>query len=369
MNERVMQFRIGMFVILAGLVLTWMLIWFGETPALLRENVYVKAKYSEAPGVSVGIPVRKSGIRIGEVSAVAFDTDPDNPDGVVITIAIESKYRVKEGAVPRISRALIGDISIDFLPGKGPGYLAVGSSPANAPVVRGVVAADPASALASATVTFERAGETLESISGAAKGISETIKKVQDIDSFIATWKSAGQRVGNAAEDLSSLVRENKQNIGPAIANLREVSTKLNDLLDPDSQAKLKAAFDHLNSLGKKLNEDLATLDPLIKDLGGDAKRTPTTSLGSSLHRLNRITYDISILTAALHDGKGKLSPDGTLQALVTNRELFDNLSRASAKMSTLMEELRPVINDLKVFARNIKNDPSSLMRGALQNR
>ena len=37
MNERVMQFRIGMFVIVAGLVLTMMIVWFGESPSLFRD--------------------------------------------------------------------------------------------------------------------------------------------------------------------------------------------------------------------------------------------------------------------------------------------------------------------------------------------
>ena len=67
MNERVMQFRIGMFVIVAGLVLAMMLVWFGESPSLFRDHVFVKVRYVDAPGVSEGIPVRKSGIRIGEV--------------------------------------------------------------------------------------------------------------------------------------------------------------------------------------------------------------------------------------------------------------------------------------------------------------
>jgi len=34
MNERVMQFRIGMFVIVAGLVLTMLIVWFGESQVL-----------------------------------------------------------------------------------------------------------------------------------------------------------------------------------------------------------------------------------------------------------------------------------------------------------------------------------------------
>ena len=38
MNERVMQFRIGMFVIVAGLVLTMLVVWFGESPQLFRDH-------------------------------------------------------------------------------------------------------------------------------------------------------------------------------------------------------------------------------------------------------------------------------------------------------------------------------------------
>ena len=52
MNERVMQFRIGMFVIVAGLVLTMLIVWFGESPALLRDQVFLRARYADAPECS-----------------------------------------------------------------------------------------------------------------------------------------------------------------------------------------------------------------------------------------------------------------------------------------------------------------------------
>src|SRR5581483_8178543 len=100
MNERVMQFRIGLFVIVSGLVLTMMVVWFGETPSLLRDQVYLKVRYAEAPGVLEGVPVRKSGIRIGEVMAIAFDERPNQPDGVIVTLALERRYHVREGSVP-----------------------------------------------------------------------------------------------------------------------------------------------------------------------------------------------------------------------------------------------------------------------------
>ena len=137
MNERVMQFRIGMFVIVAGLVLTMLIVWFGESPALLRDQVYLKAHYSEAPGVLEGVAVRKSGIRIGEVVAIEFDERPNHPDGVIVTMAIEPKYSIREGSVPRLSRTLIGDVTIDLQPGTGQTNLKPSRSAADGPDHRG----------------------------------------------------------------------------------------------------------------------------------------------------------------------------------------------------------------------------------------
>ncbi len=253
------------------------------------------------------------------------------------------------------------------MPGKGPGVLKTNRSMADAPTIVGIVAADPASALAAATVTFKRAGNTLESISGAAEGIKTVTKKLDDVGGFVQTWKSTGQRVGTLADDLSDLVGQNRQTLASAISNFNEVSKKVNDVLDAEGQAKLKASIDRLNTLAAKLNEDLATIDPLIKDLGSEAKRTPTTALGSSIYRFNRITYDLGLLTGTLTDSKGRLNTNGTLQNLFVNRELYDNFNKAAGHAGTLMDEIRPIISDLKVFAKKISGDPSSLMRGALQ--
>src|SRR5437588_9980603 len=132
MNERVMQFRIGMFVIVAGLVLTMLIVWFGESPLLLRDHVYVTVHYREAPGVAEGTPVRKSGIRIGEVSAIAFDDRPNQPDGVLVTLSLDRKVKLRAGSVPRLSRSLIGDVTIDMLPGNGSELIATSETASKA---------------------------------------------------------------------------------------------------------------------------------------------------------------------------------------------------------------------------------------------
>ena len=201
MNERLMQFRIGMFVIVAGLVLTMMIIWFGESPAILRDQVYVKVRYPEAPGVLEGVPVRKSGIRIGEVFAIAFDDSSDQPDGVIVTLAIERRYKLHEGAVPRLTRSLIGDVTIDMLPGTGPALLETGKSPREtAPIIDGEVAPDPSKALEAATKAFDSAGDTLKSINKAAAGIAKISESAQNLDNFLTSVADAGKSVSQAAK-------------------------------------------------------------------------------------------------------------------------------------------------------------------------
>ena len=131
MNERVMQFRIGMFVIVAGLVLAMLIFWFGESPSILRDHVFLTVHYREAPGVAEGTPVRKSGIRIGEVASIAFDDRPEparrRARHALARSQVQDQGRVRSRG---LTRSLIGDVTIDMLPGVGPDLIVTGKLPA-----------------------------------------------------------------------------------------------------------------------------------------------------------------------------------------------------------------------------------------------
>jgi phospholipid/cholesterol/gamma-HCH transport system substrate-binding protein len=360
MNERVMQFRIGMFVIVAGLVLTMLIIWFGESPALLRDQTYLRVHFTEAPGVSEGIPVRKSGIRIGEVAAVAFDERPNQPEGVIVTLAIERRYEVKQGAVPRISRALIGDVSIDMLPGKGTEPIPRTKDPTKAPIIEGAVAADPANALIAATAT-------LDAIKAAANNISHVAEKAQGLDEFLTTWKDAGQKFAAASDDLHHFIKTNEGEFQPAVAQFRQFAEKANTTFDPDTQAKLKAAIDRFSTASARFDQGLAALQPLLKDLGAMVGTPQTTNFGQAMMRFNKVMYDLSILTKALHDGQGNLSSKGSLQRLVSRSDLYDNLNNMSNSVGHFFSQANKAVGYLNEFAQKIARDPSALTRGALR--
>ena len=367
MNERVMQFRIGMFVIVAGLVLTMLIVWFGESPALLRDQVYVKARYAEAPGVLEGVAVRKSGIRVGEVVGIAFDHRPNQPDGVLVTLALERKYPIREGSVPRLSRSLIGDVTIDLLPGTGAGYLQTGKTPGEAPVIEGDVAADPSKALAAATTAFEKAGDTLSSINEAAAGLSKLSKNAEHLDDFLKTWTKTGQDLSLASQGIDQFIKTNQADFRTTMANLQKVSDKLNNTLTPETQDSFKTGIARLSSASARFDAAMADAAPLMKDLGAPVNHTPTTDFGQSVRRLNRIAADMELLSGALRNRRGALNTDGSLQKMLTQSELYDNFNNVALSASQALGQLKVILTSFRTFAERVSRDPAAISRGALQ--
>jgi phospholipid/cholesterol/gamma-HCH transport system substrate-binding protein len=318
--------------------------------------------------VAEGITVRKSGIRIGEVMSINFDDQPNMPDGVVVILSIDRKYKIREGSIARIGRSLIGDVAIDMLPGNKSEVLKLGETPATAPEILGDVTPDPSEALAAATEAFKKVGGTLAAIETAANGFAVVAKKAEHLDEFIATIDDTGKNISKAAKGIDRVIAENESNLQPAITNLRQFSDKMAAAFDPETVARFKATMDKLSSVSAKLDAGLTEIRPVLADLGAPAGKTvPTTNIGQSMLWLNRITGNLNLLTNNLSDGKGNLNPNGSLQRLVTNPELYDNLNKVAAAANEVIALIRPAVKSLGIFADKIARDPAVIGRGVLQ--
>lgn len=368
MNERVMQFRIGMFVIVAGLVLTMLIVWFGESPVLFRDHRFLVVHYEQAPGVSEGIPVRKNGIRIGEVTAITFDERPGQPDGVLVTLSIESRFKLRSGSVPRIARGLIGDVWIDMLPGLSAEPLLTSRTPAAAMkhVVEGSLTPDPAHALAAATEAFQDVKGTLKAIENAANGLASVTSKADNIDEFIVSFRDMGLKVGKLADNIDTLLADNQQELGPTLRNIRMAAESFNATLDPKTQANLKTSAQQLATASADLNKILADIGPLATDLGSGPTRPATTVVGQTVARASRVVYNLQLLAEALNDGKGRLNTSGTLQRLLIDPELYNNINTLSNSASRVLAIAERALTNFGRFAERIANDPSLISRGAL---
>src|SRR5947209_16526440 len=101
MAERRMKLRLGLFVAGSLIVLSGLVVLFGRLPNLLSDKTRYTVVYPEAPGIAVGTPIRKSGVRIGEVSSL--DLDPATGQ-VKVGIAVDPRFLPRANEEPVITR-------------------------------------------------------------------------------------------------------------------------------------------------------------------------------------------------------------------------------------------------------------------------
>ena len=85
---------------------------FGNTSSMLRGGYIIYIHFDDAPGVSQGTPVRKSGILIGRVHSVRFA----DQGGVIVEARINRGIELYRREIPEVTSSLLGgDVVIQFV--------------------------------------------------------------------------------------------------------------------------------------------------------------------------------------------------------------------------------------------------------------
>src|SRR6185312_14247932 len=92
MSERSMRLGIGIFVLVSLVLLAALIVMFGSLPTVFKRSDTYTIRFVDAPGVATGTPVRRSGVRIGEVRDVFLD---DERGIVRVQIAIDPRYTLR----------------------------------------------------------------------------------------------------------------------------------------------------------------------------------------------------------------------------------------------------------------------------------
>jgi phospholipid/cholesterol/gamma-HCH transport system substrate-binding protein len=112
-NEQSLTFRIGVFVLASIILLAILITLFGGSGSLFRAQDTYTVLFDYAPGVGPGTPVRRSGVRIGEVQKVELD---DKTGKVRVTIRIDRPHVLYQDDQPiLVQGTLTGDTTINFV--------------------------------------------------------------------------------------------------------------------------------------------------------------------------------------------------------------------------------------------------------------
>ncbi|HEY4761675.1 MAG TPA: MlaD family protein [Thermoguttaceae bacterium] len=351
MDERIMQFRVGVMV-LATLLITGILVaMFGEMPKLIYGEYKIEITFDQAPGVTDGTPVRKSGILIGRVTKVRFS---DEDTKVVVIAAIQDKFHLRRNEICQVRLNLLGDASLEFVRSLDPN--APKDLIKNGDKLQGVFIPDPNQLIQNIQSSFNT---TIDSVQGTSRDLSV-----------------ASQRLTTTLETLNKMLEENREGIKKAVDQANEVMEGAKNIIgDRETQERMREAMKQLPQMITdthdtvvKLRDTVEVVDRNLRNVEGFTR--PLGERGEALignlergtEKLDRLVSEMLQFSEALNKS------EGTIGQLVNNPELYQHMNRAARNIDEISRQLKPIVDDARVFSDKIARHPEVLgVRGAVQ--
>jgi phospholipid/cholesterol/gamma-HCH transport system substrate-binding protein len=395
MDERVVKFRVGVMVISTLLLAGILVMLFSDSGSLVRGHYVIYIHFDEAPGVTDGTPIRKSGILIGRVTGVEFAPQ----GGVDVTAEIRDDVRIRTDEVPQVSGSLLGgDVVIQFVKQARPPTVVAPSTapPAESGDPSSTVPPEARTGQGGQTPPAKAAGATTPKkqeeyirpgdliIGTVAPSPVQVItnlegKMAQAVDSLT----NAGTEVGKVAASINKLIEGNEEQFNNIIKNTETTLSSLQRALDnvddvigkPEVRESLRQTIDALPQVLSDMRSAMNTVRTTVESVDRNMRNLEgfTGPLGERgeqiVVRVDRTVARLDDLLGELSDFGRKLnSGEGSLGRIMRDPDLYQNLNRAAQNIAQLTCELRPVVADARVFADKIARHPELLgVRGAIQ--
>lgn len=306
------EIKIGIFAVLV-LLGTWAGIRFLSGLDVFSRTKTYYINYDDVAGIEQASPVKILGVKVGSVTNISLD--PTKFNGVELTIEVSNKYNLPVDSKAKLfSDGLMGGKAIAIEYGSAAEYLKSGDH-ITAAYDKGVM---------------DIATAELESLT---KKIGETL------GSLTVTLDS-----------VNGMLDDNRKSFKGVMNNLDSMTGSMDDVLTGKKQ-DLLAVVDNLTAFADALGRNSERIDSVMMNV------TALTNQFAAADIANSLQQTLTKLDATL----AKLnSGDGTVGKLMTDKALYDNLTAASANLSTLLADLQAYPKryvHFSMFGRGAKAD------------
>lgn len=302
-NERKRSLTVGLFVLLGLVILVAGILVMGTQRNKFSKNLVITTHFHDVKGLKVGNNVWFSGVKVGIVKAIKFQSINDVK--VVLHIEEKSSQFIREDAVAKLgSDGLIGNAIVNLVGGT-----------------------DQAEAI--------KDGDVIKSVSGT------------DTDAMFATLQKNNENLVAITENFAILAKEMVEGKGTVGALLTDstitlsLKNSLNSIDRMMANANKSAA--HLAVLTERLNSKQGLIHDLTTDTAVFA------SLRESAAQLQDVTETASTLMDNLNATSARLNDKDNALGVLTNdpaaaeevRQILRNLNMSTEKLDDNMKALQ----------------------------
>jgi phospholipid/cholesterol/gamma-HCH transport system substrate-binding protein len=395
MSDSAYKFRIGLFVLSALVLLAVLVIMFSGLPNLFTTHYHYTVILPNAAGVGPGTPVRRSGVRIGEVENLQLNNETGQ---VLVGILVERRYAIHKNERPILNRGLLGDTTIDFVTKPPSGQPPDTALVEPGSVLEGVAQLEPTDLLPSTQEALSELGKAAKNFNSIAPDFDEAVKEVREFSKATRALvpdlsrtndeaRIATRNWGKLGERLDVLVQTQQEKLIKTLEDLDDTLNRIGRVFNDENQRNLNATLKNVRGASDSLDSITRNTDELLKESRKTMQRvdgslTRTDEVLSNLQKTTKPMADRSdVIMKNLDESTAKLNSvlsdtqellrafgrsNGTLSKLVNDPDLYNNLNDIACMLSRMMPRVDRMLRDFEVFSDKVARHPEALGVGGV---
>jgi phospholipid/cholesterol/gamma-HCH transport system substrate-binding protein len=295
--------KIGILLVFAIIVFIWGISYLRGKDIFNKDNYYYIV-YEEIGGLTPSSSVMINGYKIGQVTDIKLHQDTS--EYLVVRIMINSKFKVRKGAVAQIySTDLMGTKAIRILYGKGKNYYNDGDT------LPGAVEGDLMEQVNMEILPLKKKAESL----------------IGSIDSAIVMFRAVFN------EKTQENLRRTFASLKNTVANL-ENSTKVIDTLMSSESTRIVHILSNVDSISSALKNNKDEISNIIENFSAISDSLAKADIAHTLMQVDTALLQFNEILAAVNKG------DGTISQLLHNDTLYMNIENATYHLNRLLRDM-----------------------------
>ncbi len=287
---------------------------------------FIYARYQDTKGIMPSYPVRVNGFQIGTVHEI--EEADKSLRSILVAIKLKDEFNIPDNSIAYIKSNPLSAPSIEIELGNSTRYLAN--------------------------------GDTIRTEPGESSIFNELSAKVGPVaDQLTVTLRDLDSVLRSVQTVLNPTARANLHamlgNLNHASASIAVSSKSLQGMLDPQSGA-LTGTVNNVNNFTRNLADNNGKINNVMTNLDKTSANLAQADIKSIIDKLDSTSIVLNQAVAKIN------SNEGSLGALINDRQLYLHLNNTARSLNILMDDIRVnpkryVHLNFSVFGRKTAND------------